>query len=207
MARGDMLTFTPDQDDVPKVDKNLLWQDIQFIRPQKQPMHEPIIVEDDDMAEAEDDPLAKLMTKLPKMNRGPVEVYMDTIIVDQGRSSMYEFVEPQIIQPSGNTIKRKQKYSETWMAESNKDIYFVPYIDGKMKNDLRNMLQGVMGKNRRQLVSVLYPKVCFKSTYAIPEDAIKKMRQEWHYKKLADYRRVFTNGLTAFGKSDLPTVS
>ncbi|KOM57978.1 hypothetical protein LR48_Vigan11g101100 [Vigna angularis] len=160
--------------------------------------------------------------------------YMDTVIVDQDRSSMYGFVEPQTIQPFGNTIESKQKYLETWMAESNRDIYFVPYIDGshwqlmliifkqckivwfcslhrKMKNDLRNMLQGVMGKNQGQLVFVLYLKVCnkqpdswecgyyvmswiktiirvvitddwnerVKSTYVIPEDAIKKIRQEW----------------------------
>ncbi|KOM26681.1 hypothetical protein LR48_Vigan304s002800 [Vigna angularis] len=135
----------------------------------KQPMHELVIDEDDDLAEAEDDPLAKLMTKLPRLNRGPVELYwdnkvfgiphvpiyitfnnaleiigedrmlnisilqlwyMDTIIVEQGRSSMNGFVEPQTIQPSGNTIESKQKYLETWIAESNKDIYFVPYIDG-----------------------------------------------------------------------------
>ncbi|KOM41242.1 hypothetical protein LR48_Vigan04g144000 [Vigna angularis] len=58
-------------------------------------MHEPVIDEDDDLTEVEDDPLTKLMTKLPR--------YMDTVIVDQGRSSMYGFVEPQTIQPSGLT--------------------------------------------------------------------------------------------------------
>ncbi|KOM40778.1 hypothetical protein LR48_Vigan04g097600 [Vigna angularis] len=57
-----------------------------FTRPQKQPIHDTVIHEDDDMAEAEDDPLSKLMTRLPR--------YMDTIVVEQGRSSMYGFVEP-----------------------------------------------------------------------------------------------------------------
>ncbi|KOM26289.1 hypothetical protein LR48_Vigan252s000100 [Vigna angularis] len=60
-----------------------------FICPHKQPMHQPVIDEDDDLAEVEDDPLAKLMTKLPR--------YMDSVIMDQGRSTMYEFVEPQTI--------------------------------------------------------------------------------------------------------------
>ncbi|BAU01068.1 hypothetical protein VIGAN_11022400 [Vigna angularis var. angularis] len=55
---------------------------------------------------------------------------MDTIIVDQGRCSMYEFVEPQTIQSSGNTFKSKHYYLQTWMAESNRDVYLVPYIDG-----------------------------------------------------------------------------
>ncbi|KOM30544.1 hypothetical protein LR48_Vigan01g009800 [Vigna angularis] len=159
------------------------------------------------MAEAKDDPLSKLMTRLPR--------YMDTIIIDQGRSSMYGFVEPQTIQPSGNTLESKQHYLQTWMDESKRDIYLVPYIDGshwqlmviipkqckiiwfcslhrKMKTDLRTMLQGVIGKSRGQLVQILYPKVtiiraaitddwneCFKSTFPIPEDIIRKIRQEW----------------------------
>ncbi|KOM24916.1 hypothetical protein LR48_Vigan17s001200 [Vigna angularis] len=129
----------------------------QFTRPQKQPIHDTVIHEDDDMAEVEDDPLSKLMTRLPR--------YMDTIVVDQGRSSMYGFVEPQTIQPSDNTLESKQHYSQTWMDESKKDVYLVPYIDGshwqlmviipkqckiiwfcllhrKMKTDLRTMLQG-----------------------------------------------------------------
>ncbi|KOM34818.1 hypothetical protein LR48_Vigan02g096800 [Vigna angularis] len=81
----------------------------QFTRPQKQPIHDTVIHEDDDMDEAEDDPLSKLMTRLPR--------YMDTIVVDQGRSSMYGFVEPQTIQPSGNTLENRQHYLQTWMNE------------------------------------------------------------------------------------------
>ncbi|KOM47824.1 hypothetical protein LR48_Vigan07g152800 [Vigna angularis] len=68
--------------------------------------------------------------------------YRDTIVVDQGRSSMYGFFEPKTIQGSGNTLESKQYYLQSWMAESNRDVYLVPYIDGKMKNDLRSMLQG-----------------------------------------------------------------
>ncbi|KOM40934.1 hypothetical protein LR48_Vigan04g113200 [Vigna angularis] len=67
---------------------------------------------------------------------------MDTIVVDQGRSSMYGFVEPQTIQPSGNTLESKQHYLQTWMDESKRYVYLMPYIDGKMKTDLRTMLQG-----------------------------------------------------------------
>ncbi|KOM47902.1 hypothetical protein LR48_Vigan07g160600 [Vigna angularis] len=143
-----------------------------FIRPKKQPMHEPIINEDDEMAEVEDDPLSKLMTRLPRLKRGIGEIYwdlrvfglpphvvvyitfndaleiiggdrmlnisiiqlwcmyMDTIILDQDRSSLYVFVESHSIQSSGNTIENKQKYLQTWMTESNRDVYLVPYIDG-----------------------------------------------------------------------------
>ncbi|KOM26325.1 hypothetical protein LR48_Vigan252s003700 [Vigna angularis] len=146
----------------------------QFTRPQKQPIHDTVIHEDGDMAEAEGDPLSKLMIRLPR--------YMDTIVVDQGRSSMYGFVEPQTIQLSGNTLQCKQHYLQIWMDESKRDVYLVPYIDGshwqlmviipkqckiiwfcslhrKMKTDLRTMLQGVIGKSRGQLVQILYPKV------------------------------------------------
>ncbi|KAG2376519.1 uncharacterized protein HKW66_Vig0153270 [Vigna angularis] len=194
-----------------------------FTRPQKQQIHDTVIDEDDDMGEAEDDPLSKLMTKLPRLKKAPLELYwdlrvfglpphvpvyitlsdalemiggdrmlnisiiqlwyMDTIVVDQGQASMYGFVEPQTIQPSGNTLQNRQDYLQTWMDESKRDIYLVPYIEGshwqlmviipkqckiiwfcslqrRMKNDLRTMLQGVIGKSRGQLVQILYPKVC-----------------------------------------------
>ncbi|KOM31455.1 hypothetical protein LR48_Vigan01g101000 [Vigna angularis] len=196
-----------------------------FTRPQKQPIHDTVIHEDDDMAEAEDDPLSKLMTKLPRLKKASLELYwdlkvfglpphvpvyitlsdalemiggdrmlnisiiqlwcmyMDTIVVDHGRSSMYGFVEPQTIQPSSNTRQNRQDYLQTWMDESKRDVYLVPYIEGshwqlmviipkqckiiwfcslhrRMKNDLRTMLQGVIGKSRGQLVQILYPKVC-----------------------------------------------
>ncbi|KOM25709.1 hypothetical protein LR48_Vigan176s000500 [Vigna angularis] len=152
------------------------------------------------MTEAEDDPLSKLMTKLPRLKKAPLELYwdlrvfvlpphvlvymtlsdalemiagdrmlnisiiqlwcmsMDTILVDQGRSSTYGFVEPQTIQPSSNTLQNRQDYLQTWMDESKRDVYLVPYIEGRMKNDLRTMLQGVIGKSRGQLVQILYPK-------------------------------------------------
>ncbi|KOM25837.1 hypothetical protein LR48_Vigan197s000600 [Vigna angularis] len=181
---------------------------VKFTRPQKQPIHDTVIHEDDDMAEAEDDPLSKLMTKLPRLKKAPLELYwdlrvfglpphvpvyitlsdaleviggdrmlnisiiqlwcmyMDTIVVDQVRSFMYEFVEPQTIQPFGNTLENRQHYLQTWMDESKRDVYLVPYIDGlhwqlmviipkackiiwfcslhrKMKNDFRTMLQGL----------------------------------------------------------------
>ncbi|KAG2397288.1 uncharacterized protein HKW66_Vig0144760 [Vigna angularis] len=243
-----------------------------FTRPQKQPIHDTVIHEDDDMAEAEDDPISKLVTKLPRLKKASLQLYwdlrvfglpphvpvyitfsdaleviegdrmlnisiiqlwcmyMDTIVVDQGRSSMYGFVEPQTIQPSGNTLQNRQHYLQTWMDESKRDIYLVPYIDGshwqlmviipkqckiiwfcslhrKMKNDLRTMLQGVIGKSRGQLVQILYPKVVdswecgfyvmcwiktiiravitddwnerFKTTSPIAEDTINQIRQEW----------------------------
>ncbi|KOM47802.1 hypothetical protein LR48_Vigan07g150600 [Vigna angularis] len=124
--------------------------------------------------------------------------YMDTIVVEQGRSSMYGFVEPQTIQPSGNTLQNRQHYLQTWMDESKRDVYLMPYIDG------------VIGKSRGQLVQILYPKcnqqldswecgfyvMCwiktiiravitddwnerFKSTSPILEDTIRQIRQEW----------------------------
>ncbi|WVZ17516.1 hypothetical protein V8G54_010498 [Vigna mungo] len=140
----------------------------QFTRPQKQPMHEASILEDDDgddMAEAEDDPIAKLIARILRFNKGSIQIswdlrvfvyitlndvseiisgdkmlnisiiqlrcmYMDTVIVDQDRSSVYEFVEHQTVQRCGNTAEIKQNYLQTWMTESNRDIYLVPYIDG-----------------------------------------------------------------------------
>jgi len=54
---------------------------------------------------------------------------MDKVIVDQGRSSIYGFIEPQTIQPSENSHDHIKLYLQTWMVESNREIYFAPYID------------------------------------------------------------------------------
>jgi len=55
---------------------------------------------------------------------------MDKVIVDQGRSFVYGLIEPQTIQPSGNSHDHIKLYLKTWMAESNREIYFVSYIYG-----------------------------------------------------------------------------
>ncbi|KOM52052.1 hypothetical protein LR48_Vigan09g071100 [Vigna angularis] len=129
----------------------------QFICPHKQPMHEPVIDEDDDMAEVEDDPLTKLITKLSKLSKGPLELYMDTVIVDQGRSSMYGFVEPQTIQPSGNTVSLATDGHHSQTIQ-NFMVLFVAQEDEKWfeKHACR----------------------CFKNTSPISEEIIKKIRQE-----------------------------
>jgi len=49
--------------------------------------------------------------------------------VDQGRSSIYGFIEPQTIQPSGNSHDHIKLYLQTWKVESNREIYFALYID------------------------------------------------------------------------------
>ncbi|KOM55350.1 hypothetical protein LR48_Vigan10g124200 [Vigna angularis] len=152
LAKTHVSILLNSSEDFPKVDKNLLWQDIQGKR------------------------------------------YMDTVIVDQDRSSMYEFFEPQTIQPSGNTIKSKQKYLETWMAESNKEIYFVPYIDGshwklmliipkQCKICNKQLDSWECGYYVLSWIKTIIRAIItddwnerFKSTSVIPEDAIKKIR-------------------------------
>jgi len=54
---------------------------------------------------------------------------MDQVIVDQGQSSVYGFIEPQTIQPSRNSLDHIKLYLQTWMVDSNREIYFAPYID------------------------------------------------------------------------------
>ncbi|KOM54777.1 hypothetical protein LR48_Vigan10g066900 [Vigna angularis] len=132
-----------------------------FTRPQKQPIHEKVIHEDDDMAEAEDDPLSKLMTRLPR--------YMDTIVVDQGRSSMYEFVEPQTIQPFVIGKSRGQLvqilYPKVCKQQQNSwecGFYVMCWI--------KTIIRAVITDDWNER---------FKSTSPIPEDMIKQIRQEW----------------------------
>ncbi|BAT84081.1 hypothetical protein VIGAN_04135300 [Vigna angularis var. angularis] len=56
-------------------------------------------------------------------------MYMDTIVVESGWASIYGFLEPQTIQPSGNTLDFRKSYIQTWMTESNREIYIASYID------------------------------------------------------------------------------
>ncbi|KOM49933.1 hypothetical protein LR48_Vigan08g076000 [Vigna angularis] len=162
-----------------------------FTRPQKQPMHESVIDEDDEMAEAEDDPLSKLMIRLPRLNisilvplyitfNDALEIiggdrmlnisilqlwcmYMDTIVIDQGRSSMYEFVEPQTIQASGQIVqvlypKVCNKQLDSWEC----GFYVMSWI--------KTIIRAVITDDWNE---------CLKSTSPIPEDTIRQIRQEW----------------------------
>ena len=55
----------------PNLSKSLF----QSTHPEKQSIQRPrVICEDDEMAKAEDDPLGKLLLKLHKLKRGPVEL-------------------------------------------------------------------------------------------------------------------------------------
>nr|KYP50638.1 hypothetical protein KK1_027575 [Cajanus cajan] len=55
-------------------------------------------------------------------------LYMDKLSVDQAQ--VYGFIESQPIQKSGNTQVQIQQYMQTWMSDSQRDIYMAPYIDG-----------------------------------------------------------------------------
>ncbi|KOM57184.1 hypothetical protein LR48_Vigan11g021600 [Vigna angularis] len=76
---------------------------------------------------------------------------MDTIIVDQGRSSMYGFVEPQTIQPLCN------KQLDSWEC----GFYVMSWIKTIIRATITN------NWNER-----------FKSTSPISEDTIRQIRQE-----------------------------
>ncbi|KOM48172.1 hypothetical protein LR48_Vigan07g187600 [Vigna angularis] len=85
-------------------------------------------------------------------------MYMDTIVVESGRASIYGFLEPQTIQPFGNTLDFKKSYIQTWMTESNKEIYIAPYIDAKIKAELKSLIQTVVTRTRGQQLEIIYPK-------------------------------------------------
>ncbi|KOM27770.1 hypothetical protein LR48_Vigan462s002300 [Vigna angularis] len=85
-------------------------------------------------------------------------MYIDTIVVESGRASVYGFLEPQTIQPSGNTLDSRKSYIQTWMTESNREIYIAPYIDAKMKAEPKSLIQTVMTRTRGQQLEIIYPK-------------------------------------------------
>ncbi|KOM34764.1 hypothetical protein LR48_Vigan02g091400 [Vigna angularis] len=181
-----------------------------FTRPQKQPIHDTVIHEDDDMAEAEDDPLSKLMTKLPRLKKAPLELYwdlrvfgipphvpvyitlsdalemiggdrmlnisiiqlwcmyIDTIVVDQGRSSMYGFVEPQTIQPSV-IVKSRGQLVQILYPKCNQQLDSWEcgfYVMCWIKTIIRAVITDDWNER-------------FKSTSPIPKDTIRQIRQEW----------------------------
>jgi len=50
---------------------------------------------------------------------------MNKVIVEQGSTSMYGFIEPQTIQASGNSPYHVKSYLQTWMAKTNRDLHCV----------------------------------------------------------------------------------
>ncbi|KOM55905.1 hypothetical protein LR48_Vigan10g179700 [Vigna angularis] len=163
-------------------------------RPENQSIAQPV---NEAREEAEDhDAISILTSRLNKLRKGPVEMlwelgtfglechvplYMDTIIVESGRASVYGFLEPQTIQPSGNTLDFRKSYIQTWMTESNKEIYIAPDIDAghwqlmviipkkaqvvwfcslhrKIKAELKSLIQTVVTRARGQQLEIIYPK-------------------------------------------------
>ncbi|KOM40722.1 hypothetical protein LR48_Vigan04g092000 [Vigna angularis] len=108
-------------------------------------------------------------------------MYMDTIVVESGWASIYGF-QPETIQPSGNTLDSRKSYIQTWMTESNREIYIAPYSDAghwqlmviipkkaqvvwfcslhrKIKAELKSLIQTVVTSTRGQQLEIIYPKV------------------------------------------------
>ena len=56
--------------------------------------------------------------------------YLNELIVNAGHNDIYGFLEPQIIQKSGNRSMHTQRYIQRWIHESKKRIYIAPYIEG-----------------------------------------------------------------------------
>ncbi|KOM48262.1 hypothetical protein LR48_Vigan07g196600 [Vigna angularis] len=117
---------------------------LQVYRPEKQPIAQLV---NEAREEAEDhDAISILTSRLNKLRKGSVEmlwelrtfglechvplyINFDDAYEIIGRASVYGFLEPQTIQPSGNTLDSRKSYIETWMTESNRERYIAPYID------------------------------------------------------------------------------
>ncbi|KOM43541.1 hypothetical protein LR48_Vigan05g114500 [Vigna angularis] len=140
-------------------------------RPEKQPMAREEV--------EHDDPLFILTSRLNKLRKGR---YMDTIVVESGRASVYGFLEPQTMQPFGNTLDFRKSYIQTWMTESNRERYIAPYIDAghwqlmviipkkaqvvwfcslhrKINAEFKSLTQIVVTRTRGQQLEIIYPKV------------------------------------------------
>ncbi|KOM50490.1 hypothetical protein LR48_Vigan08g131700 [Vigna angularis] len=113
----------------------------QFIRPHKQPMHEPVIDEDDDMTEAGDDHLTKLMKKYPKLSKGPVELYWDLRVFGlQCHEPVYITLNDALEVIGGDRML--SYWQLTVIIPRQCKILWFCSLQRRMKNDLKNMLQG-----------------------------------------------------------------
>ncbi|KOM55827.1 hypothetical protein LR48_Vigan10g171900 [Vigna angularis] len=56
---------------------------------------------------------------------------MDIVVVESSQALVYGFLEPQTIQPSGNTLESRKSYMQTWITKSKREMY-KPYIDAVM---------------------------------------------------------------------------
>ncbi|KOM34771.1 hypothetical protein LR48_Vigan02g092100 [Vigna angularis] len=93
-------------------------------------------------------------------------MYMDIIVVESGWASIYGFLEPQTIQPSGNTLDFRKSYIQTWMTKSNREIYIAPYIDA------------VVTRTRGQQLEIIYPKR-FNTTSPLSTSVITTIKEHW----------------------------
>ncbi|KOM49630.1 hypothetical protein LR48_Vigan08g045700 [Vigna angularis] len=155
----------------------------QFTRPQKQPIHDTVIHEDDDMAEAEDDPLSKLMTNICNQQLDSWECgfyvmcWIKTIIQAVITDDWNEFTRPQK-QPIHDTVI----HEDDDMAEAEDDP-----LSKLMTNICNQQLDSwecgfyVMCWIKTIIQAVITDdwNERFKSTSPIPEDRIRQIRQEW----------------------------
>ncbi|KOM29328.1 hypothetical protein LR48_Vigan643s000400 [Vigna angularis] len=116
----------------------------------KQPIHDKVKYEDDDMAEAKDDPLSKLMTRLPRLKRAPLELYWDLRVF-----GLPPHVPVYITLPDALECNQQQV---SWEC----GFYVMCWI--------KTIIRAVITDDWNER---------FKSTFPIPEDTIRQIRQEW----------------------------
>ncbi|KOM43165.1 hypothetical protein LR48_Vigan05g076900 [Vigna angularis] len=169
-----------------------------FTRPQKQPIHDTIIHEDDDMAEAEDDPLSKLMTKLPRLKKAPLELYWDLRVFGVPPHVPVYITFSDALEKQTSRVERLTGY-RTWICSVQIEAHGAGNVPTVLNVERRrNGTTGSVAMCNQQLdswkcgfyvmcwIKTIIRAVItddwnerFKSTSPIPEDTIRKIRQEW----------------------------
>ncbi|KOM51870.1 hypothetical protein LR48_Vigan09g052900 [Vigna angularis] len=95
-------------------------------------------------------------------------MYMDTIVVESGRASFYGFLEPQTIQPSGNTLDFRKSYIQTWNTESNREIYIAPYIDATDSSDSSSPSSSSSSHKALFIILIFITCIALSTSFAFP---------------------------------------
>ncbi|KAH1200490.1 hypothetical protein GmHk_18G053598 [Glycine max] len=78
---------------------------------------------------------------------------VDSTSIRAGNSDVYEFLEPQSIQRSGQSQFESESYIKSWMQSSKRDVYLRVYLNGP-----DNYLKGIINSALKGLDDTPQPK-------------------------------------------------
>ncbi|KAH1254598.1 hypothetical protein GmHk_04G011017 [Glycine max] len=125
--------------------------------------------------ESTDDPLRRLIRSL----------FMDEWSSSLGHASMYGFLEPQSIHNAKDRHTECQQYIETWVKESQREVYLGAYLNHAMKT-LKTTVDGKTNQSAPQWIEVKW----FGDGTPLDKETITTICNKWvtYFVKVKDNR-------------------